>query len=155
MRATPHARRGVVLICVRCAAPIVCPMPSSAAPPVVLVVEDNTSMRVLIRSLVADVSSAVHECASGESALDLYERIRPDWVLMDVTMGGMDGIAATRALRRSDPEARIIIVTEHHEDEYRRAAAAAGASGFILKNDLLDLPRLLAEAPPRPERDPA
>ena len=117
--------------------------------PVVLLVEDNPAMRALIRSLVAGVSSAVHECADGASALDLYDKVRPDWVLMDVEMSGMDGLAATRALRRSDPAARIIIVTDH-EDRYRRAAEEAGATGFVRKDHLLDLPLLLAqpEAPP-------
>jgi len=124
-------------------------MPTAASPPVVLLVDDNPAMRALIRSLVEGVSSAVHECADGESALGLYARIHPDWVLMDVRMGGMDGIAATRAIRQSDPLARVIIVTEHQEEHYRRAAAAAGAEGFVLKDHLLDLPHLLADGPAR------
>jgi CheY-like chemotaxis protein len=112
--------------------------------PSVLIVEDNAPMRALIRSLVEGVSSAVHECADGETAVELYGRLHPDWVLMDVKMGGMDGIAATQAIRRSDPEARIIIVTECLEDEYARAASAVGASGFVGKENLLALPGLLA-----------
>lgn len=131
-------------------------MPSGNSPPVVLLVEDNPFMRALIRSLVRDVSSAVHECADGESALDLYARVHPDFVLMDVEMGGMDGIAATRALRQSDPGARVIIVTEHKEEQYRRAATDAGATGFVFKDHLLDLPRLLAEPPsPDAEQEPS
>lgn len=103
-------------------------------------------MRALIRSLVEEKSSAVHECSDGESALELYSRVRPDLVLMDVEMGGMDGIAATRALRKSDPTARIIIVTNHGEEQYRAAATAAGASGFVCKDDLLELPGMLVSA---------
>lgn len=133
-----------------CLTPNVRPMSSQAPPPVVLVVEDNASMRALIRSLVEDVSSAVYECADGESALELYARVHPDWVLMDVEMGGMDGIAATRALRRSDPGAQVIIVTQHTEPEYRRAAEAAGASGFVPKDRLIELRQLVGrgELPP-------
>ena len=116
--------------------------------PSVLIVEDSAPMRALIRSLVEGVSSAVHECADGETAVELYARLHPDWVLMDVKMGGMDGIAATRAIRKSDPAARIIIVTEHREDEYVRAAGAAGASGFVGKENLLLLPGLLAGGAP-------
>jgi CheY-like chemotaxis protein len=115
--------------------------------PSVLVVEDNPAMRALIRSLVEGAGSVVRECADGESALELYARMRPDWVLMDVKLGGMDGIAATRAIRRSDPGARIIIVTEHRDEQYRSAATAAGASGFVLKENLLELPGLLAGRP--------
>jgi CheY-like chemotaxis protein len=111
----------------------------------ILIVDDNASMRAFIRSLVEGMCSVVHECADGESAVELYARVHPDWVLMDIRMGGMDGIAATRAIRRSDPEARIIIVTEHPEDEYAEAAGAAGASGFVGKENLLALPQLLGE----------
>ena len=110
---------------------------------VLLLVDDNASMRALIRSLVQDVG-AVHECGDGETAVELYARIHPDWVLMDIRLGEMDGIAATRAIRRLDPDARVIIVTEHEEQEYRGAAEAAGACGFVLKGNLLALPGLLA-----------
>jgi len=120
-------------------------MPSAVAP-VVLLVEDNLSMRALIRSLIEPVGAAVYECGDGETALTLYGRLRPDWVLMDIRMPGLDGIAATRALTRADPRARVIIVTEHREEQYRRAATSAGAAGFVLKDDLSELPRLLAGA---------
>jgi CheY-like chemotaxis protein len=112
-------------------------------PSVVLVVEDNPAMRALIRSMVATPGATVHECASGESALALYERVHPDWVLMDIKMSGMDGIAATRAIRQADPQARVIIVTEYGDDRSRAAAMAAGATGFVLKQNLLDLPAML------------
>lgn len=118
-------------------------MSTASLAPVVLLVEDNPTMRTLIRSLVENVSSAVHECADGNAALDLYARVRPDWVLMDIQMSGMDGIAATRAIRQSDPRARVIIVTEHGQEQYRRAAEAAGACGFVLKENLRELPTLL------------
>jgi two-component system response regulator DesR len=107
-------------------------------------VEDNAAMRTLIRSLVESVTPTVHECADGESAVDLYARLRPDAVLMDINLGGMDGIAATRAIREADPDARVIIVTENGDEGYRRAAEVAGASGFVLKQDLRGLPALLA-----------
>lgn len=112
--------------------------------PAVLVVEDNAAMRTLIRSLVARVAPTVHECEDGASAVDLYVRLRPDWVLMDINLGGMDGLAATRAIRQSDPAARVIIVTELDDEGYRRAAEDAGACGFVLKENLLRLPALLA-----------
>lgn len=112
----------------------------------VLVVDDNPAMRALIRALVEGAGSVVHECADGETAVDLYARVRPDWVLMDVKMAGMDGLAATEAIRRTDPAARILIITEHRDVRYRRAAEAAGATGFLLKDDLLELPALLGAA---------
>jgi CheY-like chemotaxis protein len=113
-------------------------------PGIVLLVEDNPVMRALIRSLVESVGRVVHECASGERALELYGELHPDLVLMDVRMGGMDGLSATRAIVRTDPEARVIIVTDFGDERSREAALAAGASGFVRKDDLLDLPALIA-----------
>ena len=101
-------------------------------------------MRALIRSVVQEISPHVYECADGESAIDLYERVRPDWVLMDVRMSGMDGLAATRAIRKSDPTARVVIVTANADEQSRADAMAAGASAFVAKHNLLALPALLS-----------
>lgn len=100
-------------------------------------------MRALIRNLVEECCPVVHECADGETAVDLYDRVRPDVVLMDLKMAGMGGLAATRAIRRAHPAARVVIVTEMTDERFRVAAAAAGASGFLPKQNLLDLPALL------------
>lgn len=114
-----------------------------AGQPKVLLVEDNVAMRSLIRSLVEEITPVVRECDDGQAAMEAYVGFRPDCVLMDIKMAGMDGIAATRRLRDVDPAAKVIIVTGHGGDEYRVAAAAAGACGFLLKEDLLELPSLL------------
>lgn len=105
-------------------------------------------MRTLIRSLAESAPSVVEECADGETALALYSRIHPDWVLMDIKLGGMDGLTATRAIRRTDPHARVVIVTELDDEHYRRAAREAGASAYLLKENLLDLPGLLSSRGP-------
>lgn len=120
--------------------------------PIVLMVEDNADMRTLIRSILSEVTQVIHEFENGASALEAYPRIHPDCVLMDIELAGMDGIAATRALRLIDAEARIIMVTGHGDEPYRRAAADAGAAAFVLKEDLLDLPTLLASIA-RPSAD--
>ena len=113
--------------------------------PVVLMVEDNPEMRSLIRSILTETTHAIHEVGSAAAALEAYPRIHPDFVLMDIELDGMDGIAATRALRGMDAAAHVIMVTAHGGEPYRRAAADAGAEGFVLKENLLDLPTLLAE----------
>ena len=112
--------------------------------PTVLLVENNNARRALIRDLVEPIAGTIHECQDGMAAVQAYGRLRPDWVLMDIGMDGLDGIAATRAIRQLDPHARIIIVTEHGGDDFRRASKTAGACGFVLKRDLLDLPALVA-----------
>lgn len=111
--------------------------------PKVLLVEDNPAMRALIRGLVEEITSVVHECDDGQSAVEAYMSIKPDCVLMDIKMDRMDGIVATRRLRFVDPGAKVIIVTGHGGKEYRTAAEAAGACGFLLKEDLLELPSML------------
>lgn len=119
----------------------------------VLIVEDNPDMRALIRSLAEEVASRVDECDDGEGAVALYPRLRPACVLMDIRMAALDGIAATRAIRRLDPDARIVIVTESDDEADRRAAFAAGATGFLTKEKLLDLPALLRSTADRVRRE--
>lgn len=121
--------------------------------PVVLLVEDNVAMRTLIRSLLEEITPVIHESDNGRSALEAYAAIRPDWVLMDIGLGALDGIAATRAICGADPDAHVIMVTAHGDAAYRRAAADAGAADFVLKANLLDLPNLLASAPLHPDPD--
>lgn len=110
-------------------------------------------MRTLIRSLVEAEGPVVYECPDGESAIAMYPRVQPDWVFMDVKMAGMDGLAATRAIRRSDPGARVAIVTEFSDERSRAAAFDAGASAFVPKQNLMELSALLSrggsgEGPP-------
>lgn len=112
-----------------------------------LIVDDNAKMRLLIRSIVENVSADVVECDDGSEALPAYIAHRPEWVLMDVEMTGMDGIQATRAITERFPDARIIIVTQYTDAGTRSAAAAAGATGFVSKDNLIELRALLTQHP--------
>lgn len=104
-----------------------------------LIVDDNPSMRRLIRSVVADLTLSIHECDDGAKAMAAYEAYLPEWILMDVEMKEMDGLTATRAITTAHPEAKILIVTKHGNPRLRDKAQAAGASGYVLKEDLLSL----------------
>jgi len=108
-----------------------------------LIVEDNASVRRLIKSIVAGVATQIHECADGAGALEAYLAHRPDFVLMDIDMEDTDGITATRRIRAADPAARIIIVTQYDQADLREAAEKAGACGYVLKENLLEVVRLL------------
>ena len=109
----------------------------------VLIVDDNPSLRRLLRRAILDDASSIWECSDGADAENAYVEHRPDIVLMDVRMPGMDGLAATRALRQVDPKATIVFVTDYDDDDIRRAANEAGASGYILKQNLTELAQLL------------
>ncbi|GAA4262934.1 response regulator transcription factor [Dactylosporangium darangshiense] len=118
----------------------------------VVVADDQTLVRGSIRVLVdtAPDLTAVGEAATGADAVDLSARERPDVVLMDVRMPGLDGIEATRQIcTRPDLAAvRVIILTTFDVDEYVFAALRNGASGFLLKDtrpaDLLTAIRVVA-----------
>jgi len=105
----------------------------------VLIVDDNPSVCRVIHAIVGPLVERVFECRGGEEAIALYRVYRPDVVLMDVAMRGLDGITATRRIRQVNPTARIVMVTNHDQPDLREAAAAVGACGFVLKTNLLDL----------------
>jgi CheY-like chemotaxis protein len=104
-----------------------------------LIVEDNESMRRLIRTVVGDLAEELYECKNGAEAVTLYSRHRPDWVLMDIRMPGMNGLEATKHITSSYPQARIVIVTDYDDPDLREAARQAGACRYINKRSLIDL----------------
>lgn len=108
-----------------------------------MIVEDNPRMRRLIKSLIADLAEAVCECDDGAAAIRLYAERRPDWVLMDIELKRLDGIAAARQIKAGDPEARIVVVTSYDDERLRLAALEAGACGYVLKDNLAEVRRLL------------
>lgn len=78
--------------------------------------------------------SVVAEVASGDEVVDAAREHRPDVALLDVEMPGMDGIAATQALREAMPGVRVLIVTTFGRPGFLRRALQAGASGFVVKD---------------------
>jgi CheY-like chemotaxis protein len=109
----------------------------------VLIVEDNAVMREMIKRIVGDLVDEISECEDGNQALAAYEARCPDWVLMDIEMPDMDGIAATRCLIKTHPEAKVIIVTDYGDKPLRAAAYAVGACGYVLKENLFEVRRWL------------
>jgi CheY-like chemotaxis protein len=101
----------------------------------------------MIRNLLDDLVDETFEACDGAEALEACQACRPDWVLMDVRMVGMDGISATRLLRSAFPETSVLIMTSYDDPGVREAAAASGACAFVPKNDLLALRRILSGRP--------
>jgi DNA-binding NarL/FixJ family response regulator len=118
----------------------------------VLVADDQALVRGSFRLLVdtAPDLTSVGEAATGTEAVELARREKPDIVLMDIRMPGMDGIEATRQIT-TDPQTsavRVLILTTFDLDEYIFAALRAGASGYLIKDtpppDLLAAIRVVA-----------
>jgi two-component system response regulator DesR len=110
-----------------------------------LLADDQALVRGALAALLnleADLE-VVAEVGRGDEVVEEARRTRPDVALLDVEMPGLDGIAATSALRAAVPACRILVVTTFGRPGYLRRAMAAGASGFVVK----DTPaRQLAEA---------
>ncbi|HEY0532339.1 MAG TPA: response regulator transcription factor [Actinoplanes sp.] len=102
----------------------------------VLIVDDQPLQRYGFRMLLDNTpeTTVVGEAANGGDAVREVQRLRPDVVLMDVRMPGMDGIEATRRITAAGDRSRVLIVTTFALDEYVYAGLRAGASGFLLKD---------------------
>ena len=111
----------------------------------ILIVEDNPGVRRLIKRATSEIAQNVVECEDGADSLDAYAAHRPDIVLMDIRMPRMDGLAATRRLLRSYPNAKVIILTDSSDEELRTAARDAGACAYALKQNLTHLEDVILE----------
>jgi DNA-binding NarL/FixJ family response regulator len=106
----------------------------------VVLVDDQPLIRAGLRVLVDDTPdlSVLGEAGNGADAVRIVAELRPDVVVMDVRMPGMDGIEATSLILGGDSATRVIILTTFDDDDYVFAALRAGASGFLLKDIALD-----------------
>jgi CheY-like chemotaxis protein len=109
----------------------------------VLIVDDNKEVRRLIRDYLPPSVEQVFECDDGDAAFALYERYRPDWVLMDQDMPRIDGITAIREIITKYPTANICMVTAFNDDDLRDEAFAAGAGAFVVKDNLQEIETIL------------
>jgi NarL family two-component system response regulator LiaR len=107
-----------------------------ANPVRVMLVDDHAVVRSGLGAfmLVFDDLELVGEAGGGEEAVRLCEQLSPDVVLMDLVMPGMDGAAATRAIRERCPNIQVIALTSFKEQELVQGALEAGAIGYLLKN---------------------
>lgn len=114
---------------------------SANAPPIrVLIADDHAVLRQSLRYLLQSQPGirVVGEAANGREAIDLAEKLKPDVVLMDTIMPGLNGIEATRQIRRSLPKTKVLVLTGYMEDEHIAGALQAGASGFVIKKSDTD-----------------
>jgi NarL family two-component system response regulator LiaR len=111
----------------------------------VLIVDDHAVVREGLRAFLElqDGLEVVGEAADGYKAIDAAQRLKPDVILMDLVMPGLDGVAAMRQLRDHSDTSRVIVLTSFLDDDRLLPAIRAGAAGYLLKD--VD-PRELARA---------
>ena len=100
----------------------------------VLIVDDLTFIKMVLRDIIEKSGfRVVGEASNGEQAIALYQDTRPDVVLMDITMPGMDGLTALKKIREIDPGARVIICSALGQQRLILQAIQMGAKDFIVK----------------------
>jgi DNA-binding NarL/FixJ family response regulator len=106
----------------------------------ILVVDDHALFREGLVSLIneEDDLQVVGEASDGRQALEAVRGLRPDLVLMDVSMPELNGIEATRQIRHDFPETRVIALSQHSDKRFVREMFKAGASGYLLKHGAFD-----------------
>lgn len=113
-------------------------MPAADGPVRVLVVDDQVPFRDAARAVVERISGfeVVAEAASGEEALEIAAEVPPDLVLMDINMGGIDGIETTRLLTAAHPATMVILLSTYRLADLPPSARTCGALAYVNKDDL-------------------
>ena len=105
----------------------------------VMLVDDHTLVRMGFRMLLTNAEvEIVAEADSGEQACLEYPRVRPDVVVMDLSMPGMGGLEAVRRLLAQDPKARVLALSAHEDTAHPRRVLRAGALGYLAKRSAPD-----------------
>jgi DNA-binding NarL/FixJ family response regulator len=101
----------------------------------ILIADDHTLFRESLGSLLASRGfEIVGQARDGREAVELARRLQPDIVLMDLSMPGLDGLAATRLISAEMPQVKVVVLTASDEDEKLFEAIKSGAQGYLLKN---------------------
>jgi len=101
----------------------------------ILLVDDHAIVRAGFKMLLAtqEAIEVIAEASRGESALQQYQTLKPDLVIMDLSMPGIGGLETIKRMRQRDSEALILVFSVHHEQVYINRALSAGAKGYITK----------------------
>ncbi len=100
----------------------------------ILIVDDASFMRGSLKYIVETAGhSVVGMAKDGEEAIDMYKKLKPDIVTLDILMKGMDGITALKKIKALDPKAKCIIVSALGTEDKKEEAGSHGASGYIRK----------------------
>jgi DNA-binding NarL/FixJ family response regulator len=108
--------------------------------PKVLVVDDHAFIRRGVQAILQSVPEweMCGEADNGKDAVRLAAELKPEVIVMDVSMPGLNGIEATRSICRNNPGTKVVLLTLHESDELLRNGFQAGARGYLIKSDAED-----------------
>jgi DNA-binding NarL/FixJ family response regulator len=101
--------------------------------PRILLADDHPEMLDAIRALLDEVGEVVGTVTDGQALVEAAQRLEPDLIISDISMPGLNGLDATRALQTCAPQSKVIMLTVHREPTYVSLAFNAGARGYLLK----------------------
>jgi two-component system, NarL family, invasion response regulator UvrY len=104
--------------------------------PRMLIVDDHGTFRAATRALLGERFVVVGEAESGEQAVEMAALLRPDVIVMDVRLPGIDGMEATRRITAHDPGAVVVLVSSQHRSGLPVDLVGCGAAGFVPKEEL-------------------
>jgi DNA-binding NarL/FixJ family response regulator len=110
-------------------------MPEPGRPLRIVLADDHATVRQGLKLLIdaqADMQ-VVGEAGDGRAAIDRVEQFKPDVIVMDISMPGMNGLNATRTLKDLHPESRVVALTRYSDDAYLQELLRAGVAGYVLK----------------------
>jgi len=105
--------------------------------PRVLIVDDHAFIRRGVQTILHPFPEweFCGEAENGKEAIRMADQLKPEVIIMDISMPGLNGIEATRAIRKAQPDMKIVLLTLHDSPELLRIAFRAGARGYLLKTD--------------------
>lgn len=112
----------------------------------IMLVDDHTEFRDILKGFLEERGDlgVIAEASDGIEAVEVALRVRPDLILMDISMPRMDGFTATKEIKRSIPDVSVVFVSFYDDDQYKEFARQAGGDGFVSKANLAhDLPPVL------------
>jgi CheY-like chemotaxis protein len=109
----------------------------------ILIADDNAKTRNYIKKILGNSDHEFIEVNNGKDAVSAFIDHKPEVVLMDIKMEEMDGIEASRMIRQHFQDTKLIIITDYYDKQFREEAKAVGAANYLIKDNLLDLRKLI------------
>lgn len=110
-----------------------------------LIVDDSSKFRVLLKSICRDLFEEIIECEDGDQAVEICKQEKPDFVLMDIKMKRVNGLSATRQIKEFLPAIQVIILSQFRDQLFIDEAFSVGALGYVNKENISAIETIIKE----------